>query len=258
WTQGFNQVFRAHEVAHQWWGISVDYASYRDRWLSEGLAQFSGLWYAQTRLGSLDKYLGFLREYRGNLLASREHLGAMSLGHRVGTHQFGQYYSYGVYERGAWTMHMLRVLLLRLSDMNEDKFTNAMREFYTTYRGHPASTDDLRHVMEKYAGTDLGWFFSQWVDGNQIPTYRWAWHAEPGEGTQTRLQIRVRQTNVPDAFQMYVPVAVELTDGRTLKTRVKVTGPVTNAVLPPLPAPVKGVRFNELEGVLAEVSSEGW
>lgn len=256
--QGFNQLFRAHEVAHQWWGISVDYASYRDRWLSEGLAEFSGLWYTQTRLGSLDKYLGFLREYRGNLLAAREHLGAMSLGHRARTGKFPQYYSYGVYERGAWTMHMLRVLMLRLSDMNEDKFTNAMREFYTTYRGGSASTDDLRRVMEKHAGTDLGWFFSQWVDATEIPTYRWAWHAEPGEGTQTRLQIRVKQSNVPDSFQMYVPVAVELTDGRTLKTRIRVTGPVTNAQLPPLPAPVKAVRFNELEGVLAEVSSEGW
>ncbi len=257
-TPGTHQIFRSHEVAHQWWGISVEMASPRDRWLSEGIAEFSALWYTQTRLGSLDKYLGFLREYRANIVAARGHLGAMSTGIRVGTGQFGRYDTYGIYQKGAWTMHMLRVLMLRLSDMNEDKFTNAMREFYTTYRGRYASTDDLRHVMEKHAGADLGWFFSQWVDGTEIPTYRWAWHAEPGAGTQTTLQIRVRQSNVPDSFQMYVPVAVELTDGRTLKTRVKVTGPVTNAVLPPLPAPVKAVRFNELEGVLAEVSSEGW
>ncbi|HVX89347.1 MAG TPA: M1 family aminopeptidase, partial [Gemmatimonadales bacterium] len=230
-SQGFNQVFRAHEVAHQWWGISVDYASYRDRWLSEGLAEFSGLWYAQTRLGSLDKYLGFLREYRGNILTAREHLGAMGLGHRVANGQFPRYYSYGVYEKGAWTAHMLRVLMLQFSTMNEDKFTNAMREFYTTYRGRSASTDDLRVIMEKYAGTDLRWFFDEWVNGNQIPTYRWAWHAEPAEGSGTRLQIRVRQSNVPDSFLMYVPVAVELTDGRVLKTRIRVTGAESTAQL---------------------------
>ncbi|HEX7917967.1 MAG TPA: hypothetical protein VF454_01115, partial [Gemmatimonadales bacterium] len=45
-TPGANQIFRSHEVAHQWWGISVEMASVRDRWLSEGLAEFSGLWYA--------------------------------------------------------------------------------------------------------------------------------------------------------------------------------------------------------------------
>ena len=30
---GFDEFFRAHEVAHQWWGIGVDYATYHDRWL---------------------------------------------------------------------------------------------------------------------------------------------------------------------------------------------------------------------------------
>jgi len=29
--QGTDEVFRAHEVAHQWWGIGVDYLTYHDR-----------------------------------------------------------------------------------------------------------------------------------------------------------------------------------------------------------------------------------
>ena len=29
-TQGDDEVFRAHEVAHQWWGIGVDFTSYHD------------------------------------------------------------------------------------------------------------------------------------------------------------------------------------------------------------------------------------
>lgn len=256
---GADQVFRSHEVAHQWWGIGVDYASYRDRWLSEGLAEFSGTWYMQTRLGSMDRYLDVYRESRRDLLAVRERLGAVSLGHRLGAGRDPQDYTYGVYQKGAWTMHMLRVLMLRLADMNEDKFTNAMREFYTTYRGRSASTDDLRHVMEKYAGTDLEWFFDEWIDGTGIPTYKWAWRTDPGTNGGTMLRLRVRQSEVPEAFQMWVPVAVELNDGRVLRTRIRVTGPETSYTLPTeLPAPVKTVRFNELEGVLAEVSSESW
>ncbi|HET7043132.1 MAG TPA: M1 family aminopeptidase, partial [Gemmatimonadales bacterium] len=254
---GFDQLFRAHELAHQWWGIGVDYASYRDRWLSEGLAEFSGLWYLQARTGSLDKYLGFLREYRGNILGARGSLGAISLGDRAGTGRDPQFYDYAVYQKGAWTMHMLRVLLLQMSTMNEDRFTGAMREFYTTYQGHSASTNDLRLVMEKYAGTDLKWFFDEWVDGTAIPTYTWAWRAEPGANGGAVAHFRVRQTNVPDTFQMYVPVVVELKDGRALKTRLHVTGPVTDAALP-VPGEIKAVRFNELEGVLAEVKTEGW
>ena len=40
--EGFDQVFRAHEVGHQWWGIGVDYATYHDRWMSEGFSDFAG------------------------------------------------------------------------------------------------------------------------------------------------------------------------------------------------------------------------
>ncbi len=40
---GYDEILRSHEVAHQWWGIGVEPASYRDVWLSEGFAEFSGL-----------------------------------------------------------------------------------------------------------------------------------------------------------------------------------------------------------------------
>jgi hypothetical protein len=255
---GYNTSFRAHEVAHQWWGIGVDYASYRDRWLSEGLSEFSGLWYLQIRENSTVNYLAMLREYRGNLLSLRGTLAPTSLGHRTGNGREPKYYGFAVYEKGAWVMHMLRTLMMQLGTMNEDKFTAAMREFYTTYRGRSASTDDFRVVMEKHAGADLSWFFDQWIDGTAIPAYRWAWRAEAGEGGQHRVRIRVKQTQAPDTFQMFVPVTVELRDGRALRTRIRVAGPLTEVELPPLPGEVRAVRFNDFEGVLAEVSTESW
>ena len=41
-------VFLAHETAHQWWGNIVAWRSYRDQWLSEGFAEYSGLLYIDT------------------------------------------------------------------------------------------------------------------------------------------------------------------------------------------------------------------
>ena len=49
--KGFDDMFRAHEVAHQWWGISVRPATYRDWWLAEGFSEFSGWWYAARAFG---------------------------------------------------------------------------------------------------------------------------------------------------------------------------------------------------------------
>ncbi len=37
----FIQEVTPHEVAHQWWGHMVGWASYHDQWLSEGFAEFS-------------------------------------------------------------------------------------------------------------------------------------------------------------------------------------------------------------------------
>ena len=37
----FGNTVGWHEVAHQWWGHQIGWASYRDQWLSEGLAEFT-------------------------------------------------------------------------------------------------------------------------------------------------------------------------------------------------------------------------
>ena len=39
--RGYWKVVTPHEVAHQWWGHTVGFNSYRDQWMSEGFADFS-------------------------------------------------------------------------------------------------------------------------------------------------------------------------------------------------------------------------
>ncbi|MEK7831142.1 MAG: carboxypeptidase regulatory-like domain-containing protein, partial [Acidobacteriota bacterium] len=53
----FIQEVTSHEVAHQWWGHVVGWASFHDQWLSEGFADFSASLYLQYTEPKLDKYL---------------------------------------------------------------------------------------------------------------------------------------------------------------------------------------------------------
>jgi aminopeptidase N len=163
-----------------------------------------------------------------------------------------------VYKKGAWVLHMLRVLTLDLPTMNEDRFTTIMREFYQSYQGRRASTDDFRQVVERHVKTDMRWFFDQWVDGTAIPTYRVASTTQSIDGGQFQVKLRVKQENVPDGFQMYVPVTLEMGKGELFRFRVKVKGPVSEITLPPVPAKPKSIKFNDLEGVLAVVKNESW
>ena len=49
---GFVQEVTPHEVAHQWWGHTVGWASYHDQWLSEGFAEFSAGLVSAAGLGT--------------------------------------------------------------------------------------------------------------------------------------------------------------------------------------------------------------
>jgi hypothetical protein len=257
--EGESEVFRAHEVAHQWWGIGVDFVSYHDQWLSEGFATFSGLWYLQTARKDNDKYFDMLRRWRAAILLRQSEPGPIWLGYRVTRTKDDDVDDYQtiVYQKGAWVLHMLRILMLDLKTMNEDRFSAVMREFYAKYDGKRASTEDFRKVVEKHAGTEMGWFFDQWVYGAQIPTYRVAYRTEPAENGQYRVKLRVEQQGVPENFQMYVPVTLDL-GKQTARVRVKVKGPKSDIDLPLMPARPKNLRFNDLEGVLAEVKMVEW
>jgi hypothetical protein len=254
-TTGEDESFRAHEMAHQWWGIGVEPASYRDVWLSEGFAEFAGLWYMQMILHDNDKYFKQLRQSRQEIRRQREKAVPIVLGLRATESRSGNY-GLVVYQKGAWVVHMLRNMMIDLRTMNEDAFTATLKDFYQTYRGKRASTEDFQRVVERHVGQPMDWFFRQWVYGTAVPTYTYAWKAEPQADGKTKLWIRVRQTDVPADFTMYVPLLIQFGDGQAF-VRVRVKGPVTETSFN-VPATPTDVTLNPLESVLAEVKGEAW
>ena len=255
-TDGQDEIFRAHEMAHQWWGIGVEPAGYRDRWLSEGFSEFSGMWYMQMILRDNDKYLKTLKDSREAIRRERSKAAPLGIGTRAAESWRGDY-SLITYEKGAWVLHMLRNMLLDTRNMREDRFIATMRDFYTTYRGKRATTDDFQKVVERHVGVPMDWFFNEWVYGTSVPTYTFSWTTEPdssGKGIAARL--RVRQSDVPDNFSMYVPVLIKFAQGEAL-VRILVRGPTSETRLQ-LPAAPTEIQLNPLESVLAEVKTEGW
>ncbi|MFI5235714.1 MAG: M1 family metallopeptidase [Gemmatimonadales bacterium] len=256
--EGFDQFFRAHEVGHQWWGIAVDYASYRDQWLSEGLASFSGLWFMQTALKNNKAYFDFLERYRNDIKSVAD-AGPVALGYRASTQEHPAGYSVLIYEKGAWLAHMLRVLMLNFGSMNEDRFGQTMQDFYQSYHGGRASTADFQRVVEKHIGIPMDWFFKEYYEGTALPTYQTAWKAEAGADGKVTVHLRVAQSGVPDDFENYIPIAIDLGGNRVAHLRMHVKGPLTTMDVPGMPAAPKTVKFNDLSGVLAaDFKNVGW
>jgi hypothetical protein len=258
---GRSEVFRGHEVAHQWWGIGVDFKTYHDQWLSEGFADYSGLWYMQTVLKDNEKFFNILGKWKTDILENRKFLvgsgqeaGPIWLGYRNVTSDTKEDFSIIVYKKGAWILHMLRNMMLDLRTMKEDRFRNMIKDYYTTYMNKSASTIDFQRVVEKHINKDMDWFFDQWVYGTGIPEYNFSWSSNLLKNGNYLVQCRVYQENVAKDFQMYVPIQVSFGDKGVARLRLLIDGNKTDFDLPEMPFKPEEITFNYLESVLCEVN----
>jgi len=253
---GYDEILRAHEVAHQWWGIGVEPATYRDHWLSEGFAEFSGWWYMQLVLRDNPKFFKHLEHWRKEIRGRRNDASPIGIGTRAAFRNPRDEYLM-TYYKGAWVLQMLRNMMLDFRTMNEDAFAGMMQDFYQEYKGKRATTRDFQRVVERHIGLPMDWFFDQWVNGTAVPRYILSWHADTAPDHRYALRLRIRQEDVPADFVMPVPLRIELAGGGRAYVRMNVRGPLTEATLQ-LPAEPTEVELNPLQSVLAEVKTEGW
>lgn len=263
---GEEESFVSHETGHQWWGIGVDYATYRDRWISEAFAEYSSLMYTQLVLKDNEKVFELLSKKKKEILARKKQrlkdgvdLCPISMGLRAGsTSLTAGDYTPVVYYKGAWVLHMLRNMLLDVKTMNEDGFKKIMKEFFTTYQGKEATTKDFQKIIEKNINQDISWFFDQWVDGTDIPEYHFAYKSKKGQDGKYIASVRIMQKNVPADFRMSVPIKIVFEGGGIARLRVMMTGEKAEFDLPPLPLEPKEIIFNDLESVLCTVITRDW
>ncbi|KXK57952.1 MAG: hypothetical protein IPM61_04950 [Chlorobi bacterium] len=270
---GFDHIFRAHEVAHQWWGIGVDFATYHDQWLSEGFAEYSGMIYLQAALKDNKLFLSWMEKFRKQLMGSRKSLfgkgtegGPIWLGYRTQSSLTQGDYDLIIYLKGAWVLHMLRNLVMDPMTMKDEKFMAIMRDFFQSYVGKEATTEDFQRIVEKHVGVSMDWFFQQWVYGTEIPTYRFAYTVsdtvinEPDAPNKKMYKVRchIRAKDVSPSFKMYLPIRVVFDGDRAVRMRRMVEGEVTEIELPLLPEKPEEVVLNDLESVLCEVETVDW
>ncbi len=239
--------FIAHETSHQWWGHMVLWRSYRDQWLSEGFAAYSGMLYTLRRDGP-DSAREMLREMRESLIQPpRTALGVGSgrltdvgpiiMGHRLATRETVDAYSTLIYEKGALVLRMLHFLFSDPSTGNGQAFFDMMRDFVNRYQNQSASTDEfLGLVNEHFAKTpvarrfglqDLNWFFRQWLFQTALPTYRMEYSVEAQPDKTYLVTGTVFQDGVPEAEKWFMPlpITIKLGGGKVGRSLVYALGP---------------------------------
>ena len=150
------------EVAYQWWGQSVGLKSFDDAWISQGLAEWSAFAYRESSLtgGALD---AAQREQQERALTFEQ---TASIARAPGAldDQSAAYQSI-VFHKGSMVFRMLR------ETMGKEKFDQLLRNFLETYRGKSASIDDFEKLTTQANGSNMRYFFAQWIEGTGVPEF---------------------------------------------------------------------------------------
>jgi aminopeptidase N len=186
-----------HEVAHQWFGNAVTERDWDDVWLSEGFATYFALLYTEHFDGR-DAFVEGLKQSRATILQQEQKMPDSPVIHR-NLSDMGRVLNSLVYEKGSWTLHMLRRLI------GTENFWQGIREYYRRYQNKNVSTDDFRQVMEEAAGTNLTWFFRQWLNRSGMPRLEGTWHYAP---ERKRVDVALTQSQTGDLFRLPLDIGL--------------------------------------------------
>ncbi len=268
----YDKLMPAHEIAHQWWGDGTLWASYRDEWMMEALANYFAL--LEIEASSPEKFKVAMETYRHELLEKNKEgleykdAGAVTLGVRLASSKFPQGYDKVLYGRGTWLIHMLRMMLRDPGRAKagggplagDELFFQVMHNIQQQYAASRFSTQDLQSAIERVMPATLSyenkksldWFFSNWVNGTAIPKL---------EATDVRVTRKsaggiivtgkLMQSETPEDFVTSVPIygAVATANQPVFLGRVFADGSETSFRLE-APADVTRVLVDPYQSVL--------
>jgi aminopeptidase N len=144
----------AHELAHQWFGNSLTVADWRHIWLNEGLATYSEWLWSQASGGRT-----------ADAMARTAWLQLAKLPQDLVLADPGvqRMFDDRVYQRGALTVHTLRLLL------GESAFFTMLREWTTANKYGTVTTEAFTSLVQKHSPRPLDDDINAWLYQARLP-----------------------------------------------------------------------------------------
>lgn len=207
-----NQRVVANQVARQWWTVLVSPESRNHIWLTNGMARYAEILYlahvngpAALEAELRDTYIEALTVENPPLLqASR-------------LEDYSPEFWALTASKGAAVMNMLRAV------MGDEKFFQLTRDFPRKFAWKAVATEDFRTTAEALMGTDLRWFFIQWIQSSGAPEFKIEYTVFR---TQKGFRIMGKISQDLDTFRMPVELKIE-TEGNPEDKIVEVSGTST-------------------------------
>ena len=263
----YGQVMMPHEVAHQWFGDRVSWASYHEQWLLEAVANYAAIMLMEPRSPADAEFM--LQAYR-KLLAGKSkdgltnvEAGPVTLGVRLSSSKFPTGYEIITYGRGTWLIHMLREMFRDASrtsanpEGSDEVFLGLLRSLYERYQGREITNTDFQSEVEAVLPKSLwfqnrrsfNWFFDVWVNGTVLPQFEVKDVRFSAAAARSSVSATIRQLDAPDDMVTSVPIYGAAGESRVYLGRVFAEGQETRFTLP-VPAGVKRIVLDPNQAVL--------
>jgi hypothetical protein len=265
-TNTFFKYVGPHEVAHQWWGHMVGWTSYHDQWMSEGFSEFSASLYVQLVRKDTAKFIQFWEDQRKLIVEASPAtkglkpytVGPITQGYRLNTSKTGNVARAMIYPKGAYVLHMLRMMMYDQRGGGDTKFREMMTDFVQSNFNKDVSTEDLKRTVEKHMtpamdidkNKRMDWFFNQWVYGTDIPAYRLDYSIAETGGGKSVVNAKITQSGVSKDFAMLVPIYGDFGKGWIRLGSVMINGnssfDLNNLQLPSVPKRLAVAALNDV------------
>lgn len=154
----------SHEAAHSWFGNLVTCRNWAELWLNEGFATFMEAAFREKTYGR-DSYIRKIRSDAAIFLAddvvNKDRNGLFNRNAADVNRLFDRPAT--TYNKGGVVLHMLR------EEIGDAAFWKGVNIYLNRHKFDSVESGDLRKAMEESSGTNLKWFFEQWVYGIGSP-----------------------------------------------------------------------------------------
>ncbi|WP_199441659.1 M1 family metallopeptidase [Umezawaea beigongshangensis] len=148
--RGTNTYVVTHEIAHQWFGDSVSVSGWKDIWLNEGFASYAEyLWSEHVGEGTVQENVDFVYA----LYPADDPFWTVLPGDPGPDNQFDN----AVYDRGALTVHALRVAV------GDEAFFEILKTWLAQKRYSDGDTAEFVALAEQISGQQLDELFQTWL-----------------------------------------------------------------------------------------------
>jgi len=204
-----NTKLLANQISRQWWHALISPATRNHLWLTNGLAAYSELIYAEHINGP------------GALQAQFHDMAVEALTiQNVPVIQAARLEDYSpelwalTGSKGAAVLNMLRY------ELGDAKFFETLKEFVKDFAWKSVTTEDFKKTAEKVSQENLGYFFIEWIESSGAPEFKLEYTIFR---TQKGFRVMGKVSQDLDTFRMPAELKIE-TEGNPEEKRIEVVG----------------------------------